>query len=177
MQEDRRDRLRVQWDTLSLLRPQDIDEGAAYDGKEIESGLMKVTTSRDPSAKARRLGKRLARFLSLPYVNRGKMGLCDEEIWLVVVEDHGNPTGLVKRTAEGEELLCFTPVSPDHQKRQRRRLHPIVIGRKEEAEHIARFFELDYSADSLASHERTILATSERIDFVDADEIVLRLRI
>ncbi|MGA9098057.1 MAG: hypothetical protein WB392_03910, partial [Methanotrichaceae archaeon] len=68
---------------------------------------MKVTTSRDPSAKARRLGKTVARFLSIPYINRGKLNLSDEEQWLVVVEDHGNPTGLIKRTAMGEELLTF----------------------------------------------------------------------
>jgi hypothetical protein len=138
---------------------------------------MKVTTSRDPSAKARRLGKMLARFLSLPYVNRGKQGLDDEETWLVVVEDHGNPTGIVKRTSEGEEHLTFTlTLSSDHQQRLQKRLRPVVIGLKEEAERIARFFELGHSADPLPSQGRIILVESGKIDFVDESEIVLRLK-
>jgi rRNA maturation protein Rpf1 len=138
---------------------------------------MKVTTSRDPSAKARRLGKTVAMFLSLPYVNRGKQRLDDEETWLVVVEDHGNPKGIVKRTPEEEEHLNFAlALSSDHRQRLHRRLRPVVIGQNEESERIARFFELGRSADPLNSHKRIILVESEKIDFVDEDEIVLRLK-
>ena len=92
---------------------------------------MKVTTSRDPSAKARRLGKTVARFLSIPYINRGKLNLSDEEQWLVVVEDHGNPTGLIKRTAMGEELLTFK-LSSDPETRLFKKLIPSVTGLAED---------------------------------------------
>ena len=68
---------------------------------------MLVTTSRDPSSKARRFARALASFLSLPYVNRGKLSLGEEETWLVVIEDHGNPAGLIKRSQEREEQLSF----------------------------------------------------------------------
>lgn len=136
---------------------------------------MKVTTSRDPSAKARRLGKLIARFLSLPYVNRGKQGLDDEEPWLVVVEDHGNPTGLVKRTGEGEEMLTFT-LSSDPQSRQFRKLLPVVVGQKDEAAPIAKFFELGWSAGPEPAQKRIIVASGQ-IDFVDGGEVVLRMKI
>ncbi|MFZ2535265.1 hypothetical protein [Methanothrix sp.] len=68
---------------------------------------MLVTTSRDPSPKARRFGRALAEFLSVPYLNRGKHSSGGEETWLVVVEDHGNTRGIVKRSIAGEELLAF----------------------------------------------------------------------
>ena len=134
---------------------------------------MKVTTSRDPSAKARRLGKIVARFLSIPYINRGKLGLNDDEPWLVVVEDHGNPTGLVKRTAMGEELLAFTLLS-DPQPRQFKKLMPSVTGIEKDANPIARFFELEFSTEPA---RRSINVSPGQIDFINEGEIILRLKI
>ncbi|MFB3765802.1 MAG: hypothetical protein ACE14P_11230 [Methanotrichaceae archaeon] len=135
---------------------------------------MKVTTSRDPSAKARRLGKIIARFLSIPYVNRGKLSLSseDEEPWLVVVEDHGNPTGIVKRTAMGEELLAFT-LSSDPKPGQFKRLAPSVAGTREDAKPIARFFGLELSAEPT---RRSINVCRGQIDFINEGEIILRLK-
>ena len=69
---------------------------------------MKVTTSRDPSAKARRLAKALARFLSLPYITRGKQNLDSIETWLVVIESYKNPSGLIKRYKGEERKLAFS---------------------------------------------------------------------
>jgi len=133
---------------------------------------MKVTTSRDPSAKARRLGKIIARFLSIPYVNRGKLGLSDDEPWLVIVEDHGNPTGLIKRTAMGEELLAFTLLS-DPLPRQFKELMPSVAGIKKDANPIAKFFELEFSTEPT---RRFINIEPGRIDFINEGEVILRLK-
>ncbi len=157
------------------MRPPNIDEGAADNGQEDESGLMKVTTSRDPSAKARRLGKTVARFLSIPYVNRGKQSLDDAEPWLVVVEDHGNPTGLVKRTEDVEELLAFTLLS-DTWPRQFKKILAVAVGQKDEAAPIAKFFELGWSEMPESALKRIIVVASGQIDFVDEGEIVLRLK-
>ena len=88
---------------------------------------MLVTTSRDPSAKARRFGKALASFLSLPYVNRGKHISDREETWMVVVENHGNPHGLVKRSLGKEEQLTFTLLEEPIRGRLKS-LVPVVVG-------------------------------------------------
>jgi len=157
---------------MPLLRSQNTDEGAADHGQEDESSLMKITTSRDPSAKARRLGKVLASFLSLPYINRGKLSLSGEEPWLVVVEDHGNPTGLIKRTAIGEELLAFT-LSSDPEAKQFKRLMPTVKGSAKETGRVASFFELMQSAEPT---KRFINVAPEYIDFINEGEIILRLK-
>ncbi len=133
---------------------------------------MKVTTSRDPSAKARRLGKFIASFLSLPYVNRGKLSLSSEELWLVVVEDHGNPTGLIKRKPMGEELLAFKLASDPETKRFKKQT-PTVAGSSNEAKRVASFFELMQSAEPMG---RFIEVGPEHIDFINEGEIVLRLK-
>ena len=133
---------------------------------------MKVTTSRDPSAKARRLGKLIAGFLSIPYINRGKLSLSGDEPWLVIVEDHGNPTGLVKRTASGEELLAFTLSSDPETKRFRKQM-PTVKCSGNEANRVASFFELRQSPEAVG---RLIDVGSEHIDFVDEGEVILRLK-
>ena len=131
-----------------------------------------VTTSRDPSRKARRLGKVIASFLSIPYINRGKLGLSDEEHWLVVVEDHGNPTGLVKRTAMGEDLLAFK-LSSDPETKQFKKLVPSVTGSAEDGSRIARFFELELSTDP---SRRFINVSPGQIDFINEGEVILRLK-
>ncbi len=140
---------------------------------------MKVTTSRDPSAKARKLGKLLAGFLSIPYVTRGKQPLDGEETWLVVVESYGNPTGLVRRSADvdGEEALTFTLASEMPSRGLKKKM-PLVTGNKEEATPIARFLELEWQSPQILCHsgERIIAVASGHIDFMDEGETLLRLK-
>jgi len=136
---------------------------------------MLVTTSRDPSAKARRFGKALASFLSLPYLNRGKKAPREDETWLVVVEDHGNPRGLVKRSPEKEEHLAFRLSGEPGVGRQKRCV-PVVTGAGPDALPIAQFFELEWGETS--SHRaRTLSVASGRIDFIDEGEAKFRLKI
>ena len=134
---------------------------------------MKVTTSRDPSPKTRRFGKVLARFLSLPYENRGKRGLTDEPC-LMVAEEHGNPHRLIKRSAGEETTLVFT-VSSDPLARQFKPSLPVVVGAYREAEPIARFFELDWREQP--GYARAIMVAGGYIDLVDGQESILRLKI
>lgn len=137
---------------------------------------MQVTTSRDPSAKARRLGKALASFLSVPYANRGKQSPGEDDTWLVVVEDHGNPRGLVKRSNGVEEQLCFKIVL-EPAKGRSKRLVPVVTGKAEEALPIARFFELEWQESLAHAPGRALVVASGQIDFVDEDEAKFRLKI
>jgi len=142
---------------------------------------MLVTTSRDPSAKARRLGKALALFLCAPYVNRGKQSPGDDETWLVVVEDHGNPRGLIKRSNGLEEQLSFkVALEPEPVKGRSKRIVSVVTGKMEEALPIAWFFELEWqeTLETLAhGPRRALVVASGEIDFVDEDEAKFRLKI
>ncbi len=137
---------------------------------------MKITTSRDPSAKTRRFGKALASFLSLPYVNRGKQSPGEDETWLVVVEDHGNPSGLVKRCGGEEELLSFT-LSLEPASVRSKRLVPTVTGAREDALPIARFFELEWQENPALMPRRALTVSSGQIDFIDEGEVKFRLKI
>jgi hypothetical protein len=137
---------------------------------------MLVTTSRDPSAKARRFGKALASFLSLPYLNRGKKAPEDDETWLVVVEDHGNPRGLVKRSSEKEEHLAFR-LSGEPEVGRQKKCVPVVTGTGPDALPIAQFFELEWVETYLSCPERTLSVASGRIDFIDEGEAKFRLKI
>jgi U3 small nucleolar ribonucleoprotein protein IMP4 len=139
-----------------------------------------ITTSRDPSAKARRFGRLLAAFLSIPYITRGKLGLDERETWLVVFEDHGNPTGLVKRIGEGTEKLAFTLVSEGVAGPRRfRGQEPRVMGKRDDALPVARFFELDLleRLEAGAAVGRNIKVASGQIDFVEEGETIFRLKI
>lgn len=136
---------------------------------------MLVTTSRDPSAKARRLGKALASFLSVPYASRGKQSLIGDETWLVVVEDHGNPRGLVKLSPEKKEQMTFK-IAQEPQMGRLKRRKPVVRGTERDALPVARFFELDWQKGP-ASELRTLLVASGQIDFVDEGEVKFRLKI
>ncbi len=136
---------------------------------------MLLTTSRDPSSKTRRFGRALAAFLSLPYLNRGKQGFSGEETWLVVVEDHGNPQGLVKRSIAGEELLSFRLLGEPAGGRLKRDV-PVVTGPAIQAVAIARFFELEWS-ESPDPEGRTISVASGRINFMDDGEVRFSLRL
>ena len=136
---------------------------------------MKVTTSRDPSVKARRLAKALARFLTRPYVTRGKQNLDPTETWLIVVERHGNPNGLIKRY-EGEERELTFSVSMEPQSSQIRKLKkimPVITGLEEEAKSVAEFFELEWSPDAIG---RIVVIAHEKIDFLNDGQVVLRLK-
>jgi rRNA maturation protein Rpf1 len=136
---------------------------------------MKITTSRDPSVKARRLAKALAWFLTLPYVTRGKQNLDPTETWLVVVERHGNPNGLIKRHEGRERELIFS-VSVEPQSSQIRKLKkiiPIITGVEEEAKSVAEFFELRWSPDAIG---RIIVVGHETVDFLNGGQTVLRLK-
>lgn len=136
---------------------------------------MLVTTSRDPSAKARRFGKALASFLSLPYLNRGKKAPQDDETWLVVVEDHGNPRGLVKRSPEKEEHLAFR-LSGEPEVGRQKKCVPVVTGAGPDALPIAQFFELEW-VETSSHRARTLSVAFGRIDFIDEGEAKFRLKI
>jgi len=147
---------------------------------------MFVTTSRDPSAKARRFARALASFLSLTYVNRGKqklegIGEDDEAAaWLVVIEDHGNPAGLVRHVSgspsESDERLSFE-LSGDPEGRRLKRSRPCVVGEGEMARTIAGFFGLAELAENGAAEGRVIRVASGCIDFVDDGETKFRLMV
>jgi U3 small nucleolar ribonucleoprotein protein IMP4 len=134
---------------------------------------MKVTTSRDPSAKTRRLGKALAAFLCIPYVNRGKQSLEKDDVWLIMAEEHGNPRGIIKRHGDSEEHLAFKIVIEPVSMHLRRTV-PIVSGEKDDAFPIASFFELNWSDEHLA--KRAIIVASGQMDFVDNGETQFRIK-
>ena len=136
---------------------------------------MLVTTSRDPSQKTRRFGRALAAFLSIPYLNRGKHSSRGEDTWLVVVEDHGNPRGLVKRSTAGEELLAFRLLSEPLAGRLKKDV-PMVTGSAKESNDVAQFFELEWS-ERPRPEGRTISVASGSIDFMDKGEIRFSLRL
>jgi hypothetical protein len=135
---------------------------------------MKVTTSRDPSAKARRLGKALAAFLCAPYVNRGKQSLDQDDVWLIVVEEHGNPRGVKKRSGDEEELLAFK-LAIEPTSMHLRKVVPIVTGKRGDAFPIATFFGLNWSDEQFS--DRIIIVASGQMDFVDEGETKFRMKI
>ena len=137
---------------------------------------MLLTTSRDPSSKARRFARALASFLSLPYVNRGKSNLLEEESWLVVREDHGNPAGLIKRSQEGEEQLGFQ-LSGEPDKKRLKMSVPKVAGKAAVALPIAQFFELEWLGEALPAKGRIIWVATESIEFIDEGQAKFRLKI
>ena len=137
---------------------------------------MFITTSRDPSSKARRFARALASFLSLPYVNRGKQTPEGDETWLVVVEDHGNPAGLVKRSSGKEEQLSFK-LSGDSEARRLKRGVPKVAGEGVIALPIAQFFELEWIGETAPALGRIISVASGNIDFIDDNQAKFRLKI
>ncbi len=137
---------------------------------------MLVTTSRDPSSKARRFARVLASFLSLPYVNRGKQSLGGDETWLVVIEDHGNPAGLFKRSSEKEELLSFR-LSGESEARRLKMSVPKVAGKGAIALPIARFFRMEWLGEALPDQGRIIWVAPNTIEFIDEGQAKFRLKI
>jgi hypothetical protein len=120
------------------------------------------------------LGKALAAFLSIPYQNRGRQNLNEEEAWMVVVEDHGDPHGLVKRCQGIEEQITFR-LSLEPKRVHLKKISATVTGEQEKAMPIARFFGLDWSRDP--APKRTVAVTSGQIDFIDEGEVVFRLKL
>jgi len=137
---------------------------------------MFVTTSRDPSSKARRFARALATFLSLPYVNRGKQSPEEDETWLMVVEDHGNPAGLIKRSKEGEEQLSFQLSGETESKRLKRSVAK-VAGKGMVALPIAEFFELEWLGETSPDQGRIIWVAQNNIDFIDECQTKFRPKI
>ncbi|MCJ7445023.1 MAG: hypothetical protein MUO26_10950 [Methanotrichaceae archaeon] len=137
---------------------------------------MKVTTARDPSVKARRLAKAFARFLSVPYVTRGKQSLSINNTWLVVVESYGNPSGLIKRIGEVETRLDFSiSIEPKKsQSKQKNRPAPVIVGYGEKARSVAEFLELGICDDS---QDRSIVVSSGELVFMDSGQMIIKLKI
>ncbi len=131
---------------------------------------MKISTSRDPSPKARRLARVLARFLGIPYITRGKQAL-EEGEWLIVVESHGNPSGFAKRLGDREDVLRFT-ISSEPKLLPLKARPPTVDEASEDAEAIARFFELD-----VVNSPRVIKERYGHLEFRDDGNLILGLKI
>jgi rRNA maturation protein Rpf1 len=137
---------------------------------------MFITTSRDPSAKARRFARALASFLSIDYVNRGKQRPDPEETWLVVTEDHGNPAGLVRRSGESEEKLSFR-LSGEIEAARLWPAAAVVVGEEAIALPIARFLDLEWRPREDGSLRRMVLVQPGRMEFLDGDKAWVRLKI
>jgi rRNA maturation protein Rpf1 len=135
---------------------------------------MRFTTSRKPSPPTRRIAKTLANYLGADYITRGKSGLDGDVIWMVVVEDHGNPSGLSRRHGGEEDILGFS-VSFEGDAKRRRTERPVVVGDGVVAREIAEFFGLEYAP--LSATAREIRADGREIEFFDGGDLVLRLNI
>jgi U3 small nucleolar ribonucleoprotein protein IMP4 len=137
---------------------------------------MRFTTSRRPSPGARRLARTLARFFGSEYMTRGKSGLDEDvgEVWMVVVEEHGNPAGLARRSQGEEKVLRFAAAIEGESKRMKSR-RPSVVGTGKLPSDVAEFFNLDISP--VAEDERAIKVTGHQIDFVDGENLIVRLKI
>lgn len=135
---------------------------------------MRFTTSRKPSPPTRRIAKTLANYLGGAYITRGKSGLDGDVIWMVVVEDHGNPSGLSRRDGSDEDILSFS-VSFEGDAKRRRTERPVVVGDGDVAREIAEFFGLEYATQSATARE--IRAGGREIEFFDGGDLVLRLSI
>jgi rRNA maturation protein Rpf1 len=136
---------------------------------------MRFTTSRRPSPGTRRLARILASFFGSEYMTRGKSSLDDEgEVWIVVVEEHGNPSGLARRHCGEEKDLRFA-LSVEGESKRLKMKRPVVVGTGKAARDLAEFFGLDWAPESAAV--RVIRVGDELIDFVDGEDLILRLKI
>lgn len=117
----------------------------------------------------------MASFLGAGYMTRGKSGLDDEdEIWMVVVEGHGNPMGLARRHCGEEKVLRFA-LSVEGESKRLKMKRPVVVGAGKTAHDLAEFFGLDSAPEGAAG--RVIRVGDDRIDFVDYEDLILRLKI
>ena len=133
---------------------------------------MRFSTSRKPSPRTRRLARILASFFGAAYMTRGKAGLDDGDTWLVVVEEHGNPAGLARRSGGQEMVLHFT-VAVEGGSRRLTAERPVVVGTGKDASDVAEFFGLGLSAEAGAG--RAIRVVGRQIEFLDGGELILRL--
>ncbi|UEC43633.1 MAG: putative Brix domain-containing ribosomal biogenesis protein [Methanothrix sp.] len=133
---------------------------------------MRLTTSRKPSPRTRRIARTLANHLGVSYTTRGKSGLDGDAIWIVVVEDHGNPSGLSRRGGGGEEVLRFS-VSFEGETKRGRTERPVVVGKEDEARKVAEFFGIEYAPGSGADKE--VRVGGQKIELFDGGDLVLRL--
>ncbi|MDF0590247.1 Brix domain-containing protein [Candidatus Methanocrinis natronophilus] len=132
---------------------------------------MRFTTSRKPSPRTRRIARTLANYLGVTYTTRGKSGLGGDVVWIVVVEDHGNPSGLSRRDGGGEEVLRFSVSFEGEGKRRIDR--PVVVGEGDEARDVAEFFGIEYAPGSEAG--RQVRVGGQKIELFDGGDLVLRL--
>jgi hypothetical protein len=95
---------------------------------------------------------------------------------MVVIEDHGNPAGLVKRSHEKEEQLSFQ-LSGDTQAMRLKRSMPKVAGKGMDALPIAQFFELEWLGEAAPTQGRIIWVAPGNIDFIDGGQTEFRLKI
>jgi hypothetical protein len=99
---------------------------------------------------------------------------------MVVVENHGNPHGLVKRSLEKEEQLTFTLIGEPARGRLKS-LVPVVVGADLDALKIAQFFELVWLGEFMPAEvevpKRALLVASGQIDFIDEGKAKFRLKI
>jgi len=95
---------------------------------------------------------------------------------LVVIEDHGNPAGLIKRSKEGEEQLSFQ-LSGETQARRLKRSVAKVAGKGMVALPIAEFFELKWLGETSPDQGRIIWVAQNNIDFIDECQTKFRLKI
>ena len=138
---------------------------------------MFITTSRDPSAKARRFARALASFLSVDYINRGKQRPDREDAMLVVLEDHGNPAALARRGSDGEEKLIFRLSGEIQAYRLQTAADEVaVVGEKEIALPIACFLEKEWLPQEGRAQGRRILVEPGTIEFLDGDNAWIRLK-
>jgi hypothetical protein len=135
---------------------------------------MRFTTSRRPSPPTRRLARTLARYLGVDYMTRGKSGLDDDGVWMVVVEGDGNPTGIARRSRGEEEVFRFT-LSFEGGSKRLKMAKPVVVGAGKDARDLAEFFGLDHAAEAAAG--RAIRVGGGFVDFVDGEDLILRLNI
>jgi hypothetical protein len=135
---------------------------------------MRFTTSRRPSPRARRLARTLASFFGAEYMTRGKSGLDNEEVWMVVVEEHGNPSGLARRDRGEEKVFRFAAFAKGEPKRLKTR-RPAIVGTGKQAREVALFFGLEISPEGAAGRE--IRVGDRQIDFVDGEDLIARLKI
>jgi hypothetical protein len=94
---------------------------------------------------------------------------------MVVVEDHGNPRGLVMRDWYGEETLRFT-ISAETKMALANREKPVVTGDIDMGKAVAEFLNLDFNPESRAS--KVIKVKKSGIaEFIDGGSNIFKLKI
>jgi len=91
---------------------------------------------------------------------------------MLVVEDHGNPRGIVKRTEDREEEIRFI-VSSETRVQKLKRQRPRVTGDSKFAKILAEFFGLEWALED--GDIRSIKVGRDEIEFVDGQETILRV--